>query len=102
MKLEISPSIHEWFIKEMGANQGESIRIFGKYGGETMVHKGFSTGIEFAKPVNPSVELEIDGITYFIEESDDWFFGQYDLSIDTNEEQYGEPKYIYEPIKTSV
>ncbi len=94
MHLVISPKSQHWFKEELGVEKGDAIRFFGKYGGKTDVHTGFSTGIEISKPEKPLVQVENEGIIYFIEESDEWFFGGYDLAVNFDE-QHEEPSYAY-------
>lgn len=94
MELEITPQAIDWFKEELLLDEGDSIRIYGKYGGATNVHVGFSTGIEVTSPNQPMLEKKIEGITFFTEESDEWFFAGYTLEI-TLDDNTNEPKYTY-------
>ncbi|MEG0255864.1 MAG: iron-sulfur cluster biosynthesis protein [Vagococcus sp.] len=94
MELEITPEAIDWFKKELLLSEGASVRIYGKYGGATNVHVGFSTGIEVTSANQPMLEKRIDGITFFTEEGDEWFFADYKLEI-AMDEQINEPKYTY-------
>ncbi len=94
MELIITPEAVEWFKSELSLTHGDSLRIFGKYGGATNVHVGFSTGIEVTEANRPMMEKTIDGISFFTEEGDDWFFAEYTLEIDLDEITE-EPKYTY-------
>mgnify|MGYP000219245993 FL=1 len=46
-------------------------------------------------PDEPMIKENLDGITYFIEETDDWFFKGYDLIVDYDEKN-DEPRYQFE------
>lgn len=94
MKLIVTDAAHKWFVEELGLKTGDYVRIFGKYGGSTNVHVGFSTGIQIVSPENPLVKTEIDGITYFTEQADDWFFTDYAVTVDIDE-KLDEPTFHY-------
>ncbi len=94
MELSITPQAVAWFKDELSLEKGDSIRIYGKYGGATNVHVGFSTGIEVTQPHHPLHSKEIDGITFFTESGDDWFFADYHLNV-ALDDVLGEPTYTY-------
>ncbi|MGX7150910.1 HesB/YadR/YfhF family protein [Enterococcus ureasiticus] len=94
MKLTITPRAQQWFKNEVGVTSDSGIRFYGKIYGKTDVHEGFSIAMSVEAPDQPLVKEEIDGITYFIEETDDWFFKGYDLFVDYDEEA-DEPKYKF-------
>ncbi len=97
MKVTITPKVLAWFKEEikLGANQG--VRFFGKVYGKTQVHEGFSVGMSVDSPENPLFAEVIDGVLFFIEENDEWFFKGYDLTIDYNA-QLNEPTYLFKEI----
>lgn len=94
MKLTITPRAQQWFKEEVGVTSDSGIRFYGKIYGKTDVHEGFSIAMSVEAPDQPLVKEEIEGITYFIEETDDWFFKGYDLLVDYDEEK-DEPKYKF-------
>ncbi|MGY3749164.1 HesB/YadR/YfhF family protein [Vagococcus acidifermentans] len=96
-ELTVTARAQKWFADEMGLEAGDGVRFFGKYGGSTNAHVGFSTGVAIAQPENPSVVVTEAGISYFFEEADDWFFGPYLLTVDVAEGQE-EPTYLYTQI----
>lgn len=95
MKLTITPRAQNWFKQEVDPSSGEGIRFYGKVYGQTNVHEGFSVGMTVDKPENPLYSETIDGILYFIEETDEWFFSGYDLVVNYNE-KLDEPEYVFE------
>ncbi|MGO2082409.1 HesB/YadR/YfhF family protein [Vagococcus sp.] len=94
MKIELSDKAHQWFVDELDLDKGDYLRIFGKYGGKTNIHVGFSTGINVVEPTQMDGHLDYKGITYFTEEADEWFFGNHCLVIDYDESM-NEPIYTY-------
>ncbi|MBO0477898.1 iron-sulfur cluster biosynthesis protein [Vagococcus sp. DIV0080] len=94
MELTITPEALAWFKEELLLEKGDSVRIFGKYGGATNVHVGFSTGIEVTTPHQESLSKEFEGIRFFTEQGDDWFFSDYDLTVSLNDVTK-EPTYTY-------
>ncbi|GGD01305.1 HesB/YadR/YfhF family protein [Enterococcus wangshanyuanii] len=94
MKLTITPEAQQWFKNEVGVTSDSGIRFFGKIYGKTDVHDGFSIAMSVEAPDQPMVKEVIDDITYFIEETDDWFFKGYDLLVDYDHEK-DEPKYVF-------
>ncbi|MCI0130163.1 MULTISPECIES: HesB/YadR/YfhF family protein [Enterococcaceae] len=94
MKLIVTDDAHKWFVEELGIESGDFVRLFGKYGGSTNVHVGFSTGIQLVEPENPLITTVIDGITYFVEQADDWFFTDYTLTVGMDN-TLNEPNFTY-------
>lgn len=96
MKITISDKCQAWFKKELDLSPGDGIRFFGKYGGSTNVHVGFTTGMMIGLPSAQTLgQAVLAGITYFVDETDDWFFHGYDLTVDFNE-TLNEPVYTYQ------
>lgn len=87
MKITVSENAHKWFINEVGVEKGQAVRFYGKVYGSTEVHDNFSVAMQVTQPSNdPLAKVSIDGITYFTEKSDDWFFNGYDFEIEYVEE----------------
>lgn len=66
----------------MEAVSGEWIQFYARYGGSSKLHEGFSLGMTKAKPDEPAVKVEHDGVVFYIEEHDEWYFDQHDLLVD--------------------
>ena len=94
MKIKVTDKAENWFKNELGVEPGGYVHFFGKYGGATNVHVGFSTGMRVEEPTDPIATLEQNGITYFADSMDEWFFANYDLAVDFDE-QKDEPVYTY-------
>lgn len=101
MKLTVTPQAQEWFKKEVGPTKETGIRFYGKIYGKTEVHDGFSIAMSVESPEQPMIVEQIDGVTYFIEETDDWFFKGYDLVVDYDQKM-DEPTYKFEANKEDL
>lgn len=82
MKIEISSPALAFFKDEFDIAKTPSIRLFAKYGGNSNIHQGFSVGIMAEEMVDPVVEVPVDQMVFFIEETDFWYFEGYDWHID--------------------
>lgn len=94
MKIELTPAAIEWFENEVGVSPKSGVRFLGKVYGKTNVHEGFSVGMAVDQPEDALVKEEINGVLYFIEKNDEWFFSGYDLQVDFNAEK-DEPIYTF-------
>ncbi|GEP22824.1 MAG: iron-sulfur cluster biosynthesis protein [Lentilactobacillus diolivorans] len=83
MKIEVTDSASKWFQNEMGLAEGNGVRFYGKVYGKTPVHDGFSLALtRDDHPEEVYTETKKDGITYFVDAGDEWFFKGYDLTVD--------------------
>lgn len=95
MQITVEPKAAAWFKEEVGLPAGSGVRFLAKVYGCSPVNSGFSLAMETNYPVNPSVTLTSDnGVFFFIEERDEWFFDGHDLTV-SFDEKLKEPKYIY-------
>lgn len=94
MKVTVTPKVLEWFKQEIVLEPEQGIRFFGKIYGSTQVHEGFSVGMSVDHPERILFEDRIDGVLFFIDQNDDWFFRGYDMLVDYDE-VLKEPTYIF-------
>lgn len=92
MKITITPKALAWFKEELEVPAGHGVRFFGKVYGKTQVHDGFSVGMSVEVPEKPIASTTVDGLLFFADEADEWFFKGYDLLVDYDD-KLGEPKY---------
>ncbi|MGX7199943.1 HesB/YadR/YfhF family protein [Enterococcus nangangensis] len=97
MKIEVTPKAQKWFQEEVGLTPGMAVGFFGKVYGKTAVHEGFSIGMNVASADDALYQTTIDGIDYYVEKNDDWFFNGYNLLIDYDEKN-DEPVYEFESV----
>jgi uncharacterized protein YneR len=84
MKIILSTEALNWFKKEMAAESGDSIRFFARYGGASPLHDGFSLGVRMEDPDEATVETEHDGVQYYIERRDEWYFLENNLHVNVD------------------
>src|SRR5690625_3324405 len=95
VKLNISDKAVNWYKDELKTANTKYVRFFPRYGGVGGIIAGFSIGINFDRPENILASYENDGMIFFIEQSDAWYFeGKSKLNIEFDE-KLGEPQFIY-------
>ena len=95
MKIMIQPKALAWYKEELDLHEGDFVRFFARYGGCSTVQKGFSLGINKEQPIHIGAKTELNGITFFIEENDLWYFDEHNLMVDFDE-QMNEPIFRIE------
>ncbi len=81
MKIVISDEAFTWFKKEMDVEPGQYIRFYARYGGSSPFHEAFSLGMNRETPNDLSVETIVNGVHFYIEKDDEWFFNEHDLYV---------------------
>ncbi|WP_100372960.1 HesB/YadR/YfhF family protein [Bacillus sp. FJAT-45037] len=96
MDIQITKPALNWFKEEFNLTENDEwIRFFARYGGCGNIQSGFSLGISQDQPVKVGSKLEIDGITFFIEEKDLWYFKNLDLKVKYSR-KLDEIEFVYE------
>ncbi|WML54673.1 HesB/YadR/YfhF family protein [Neobacillus sp. PS3-12] len=85
MKIEISQQALKWFKDELEVKKGDHLRFFAKIYGNSSVQPGYALGFSIDDPIDIAVQTELDGIVFFVEETDLWFFDSHDLHVEYNE-----------------
>ena len=94
MNIKISDEAAAWYKEELGLTSGSYLRFFVRYGGQS-IQKGFSLGIASDPPTQIGSSVEKNGVTFYVEDKDLWFFEDYNLVISFNE-KLNEPEFEYE------
>ncbi|WP_174733417.1 HesB/YadR/YfhF family protein [Mesobacillus harenae] len=94
MQINVSKEAAAWYKEELNLQDGSFVRFFVRYGGHSAIQKGFSLGISTDIPEDLGAETEQNGITFYIEEKDLWFFDGHDLAVNFNA-QREEPEFDY-------
>ena len=81
MNILLTDEALQWFKREMEVETGDTIRFYARYGGSSPFHEGFSLGMTCEEPIEIGVKTVIDGITYYIDEKDLWFFNDHNLHV---------------------
>ncbi|MFJ7933876.1 HesB/YadR/YfhF family protein [Sporosarcina sp. NPDC096371] len=84
MKIILSTEALNWFKEEMATEKGDSIQFFARYGGASPLHEGFSLGVRMEAPDDAAVKTEHDGVQYYIERRDEWYFLEHDLHVNVD------------------
>lgn len=87
MKITVTNEALEWFKNELMLKPGDNVRFFVRYGGHSTIQEGFSLGMNMDRPKEAAVQTEKEGITFFIESEDTWYFKDLDLKIVLNEKK---------------
>lgn len=94
MKIEITKDAVHWFKEEYELDNA-SFRFFVRYGGIGGHIPGFSLGVHLESPNDVYASVKKDDITFFVTQSDAWYFEQQDLKI-TLDKQLHEPAFTYQ------
>ena len=97
MNITISNDAIKWFQNEMEVVAGDTIRFFARYGGNSTIHSGYSLGVTKEKPIDIGESITINDVVYFINETDLWYFKDYDLNVIVND--LDELQFTYDPKK---
>lgn len=92
LKIHISTEAADWYKDELYLKDGDFVRFFARYGGFSSVQQGFSLGLSNDKPEDIGAKEEVNGVTYYIEDRDLWYFDDLDLYIDFNAKNF-EPEF---------
>ncbi len=95
MKITITEDAIKWFQDEMNVKDGDTIRFFARYGGNSTIHSGYSLGVTKEQPIEIGESTTINNVVYFINETDLWYFKDYNLNVIVNEQN--ELQFGYEP-----
>lgn len=87
MQLMITEAALEWYKREMGLAKGDFVRFYARYGGVSNLQAGFSLGMMVEKPTEPTIQVMNDGITFFVEREDEWYFDNHDFTVAYNDQR---------------
>ncbi|RYG71816.1 hypothetical protein EU245_12715 [Lentibacillus lipolyticus] len=94
MKLNVTAKAAKWYKEEFNTGKDTYLRLFVRYGFGGLI-PGFSLGISRDTPDNVFASDRADGITFFVEDADAWYFDGHNLTIQMDEKEQ-EPAFIYE------
>ncbi|MFC7394761.1 HesB/YadR/YfhF family protein [Scopulibacillus cellulosilyticus] len=87
MKLTVTPAAVTWFKEEWDFEEGDQIKLFVRYGGDSTIHAAFSMGIVKDEPKNIGISTIADGITFYVEQDELWYLDGRDLTLDYSQEK---------------
>ncbi|MFB6589726.1 HesB/YadR/YfhF family protein, partial [Bacillus thuringiensis] len=77
MRISIDRKALQWFQEELRI----SVRFTVRYGGDSSIQPGYSLGVVAEKPDGEIVSVEKEGIIFFVDCDDLWYFQNYDLFV---------------------
>ncbi len=83
MEITVSNAAITWFKDEVELKDGDKVKFYAKIYGSSPVQENF--GLAFTldnEPIDMSVKAEVAGLTFFVEDTDLWFFNGHDLHVD--------------------
>ncbi|MBU9721816.1 MULTISPECIES: HesB/YadR/YfhF family protein [Bacillaceae] len=87
MNIDITENALSWFQTELGAQPGDGVQFFVRYGGCGNIQSGFSLGVVKKNPEDPGVTVKKGDITFFIEKKDEWYFENRDFEVNFNKDK---------------
>src|SRR4051794_14127958 len=83
MEITVSKAAISWFKDEVELKNGDKVRFYAKIYGSSPVQENFALAFTVDnEPIDMSVKTEVEGLTFFIEGMDLWFFNGHDLHVD--------------------
>jgi len=94
MKITLSDDVAKWYEQELALKKGDYVRFFVRYGGNSTIQTGFSLGVQIDEPISVGTAITLNGINYYIEETDLWYFDSKELYIQMDQ-ALNEPVFSY-------
>ncbi|MEH7093533.1 HesB/YadR/YfhF family protein [Neobacillus vireti] len=85
MFISIDEKAALWFMREFEMKKPINIRLFPQYAGFGEKNKGFSLAFSAEQPENVGYTQEMNGITFYVEGNDIWFFEDTETYLSFNE-----------------
>lgn len=85
MLISIDERAAAWFNKEFEINKPFTIRLYPQYAGFGEKHKGYSLAFSAELPANAGYTTDINGITFYVEGNDVWFFENTETYLSVND-----------------
>ncbi|MDM5154875.1 HesB/YadR/YfhF family protein [Bacillus sp. DX1.1] len=84
MRITIESAAVKWLKEELTLKSGDSVRFVVRYGGNSTIQSGYSVGLALEQPEDVAAFIEKDGILFFVDSDDIWYFQEYDLGVGYN------------------
>jgi uncharacterized protein YneR len=86
MKIEVNERVLRWFKEEVGLEEGSAVKFYPQAYGSSPVQESFALAFTIDNDLKEvAVHTVSDDITFFIEDSDLWFFNGHDLYVEYNQ-----------------
>lgn len=81
MEIKVTKPAFQFLRDEMELQDGDSIKIFVRYGGSGGHIPGFSLGIDKDTFDGDGISTNVEGITFFMNTKDLWYLDNHDLTV---------------------
>lgn len=96
MKLRVTEEAALWLKQELGLNEGDWLRFYAMlYGNAYSIHSNYSLGMAKEEPHHASIQTEVEGIRFYLEDQDKWYLDNHKLTVDVEND---EVKFIFDPL----
>ncbi|WP_205774551.1 HesB/YadR/YfhF family protein [Alkalicoccus luteus] len=85
MDMSVSNDAAVHMKRDMEVENGASIRFFVRYGGCGNIQTGFSLGVAIDEPVEAAASAESEGVIFYVEDKDSWYFGDRPFYVEWDE-----------------
>ncbi|WP_156960131.1 HesB/YadR/YfhF family protein [Oceanobacillus manasiensis] len=92
--LQVSKEVAKWYKEELELEEHSTLRFYVRYGGVGGNLPGFSLGVAVQDPENEHTSVIVEGITFYVETKDAWYFEDKDLKVQMNN-KLAEPVFKY-------
>lgn len=86
MKIVINNQALKWFQGEIGVKKGDKVKFYTQFYGSSPVQQSYSLAFSKDDPINITTSTELEGILFYVEETDLWYFDGHDLHVEYNEQ----------------
>lgn len=95
MNITITDDALKWYKDEVELEAGDKVQFIVQIYGTSPIREGYSLAFKIdSDDSKKAVHVEKEGIEFYIEEQDVWFFDGYDLKVAFDEDK-DEVKYEY-------
>lgn len=81
MTIKIDQEALKWFEREFETSKPFHIRLYPQYAGFGDKNKGYSLAFSLEAPAVAAEQQEMNGITFYVESNDTWFFDDTEVEI---------------------
>lgn len=86
MPFTLTEDAARWLKRELKVDSGDYVRFYVRYGGMNGPGNGFSLGVHVTPPSQIGEKTVVDGVTFYVEQDDMWFFHDQALTVQHNKE----------------
>ncbi|ULG73270.1 HesB/YadR/YfhF family protein [Macrococcus brunensis] len=81
MKIILDENAQNWFKEELQLTEDMAVKFYPRYGGDFQLKQGFGIGFTVEPLPADSYNEKINGITYFVDAKDIWYFEDNTLNV---------------------